>query len=404
MSMDRQKRVLMLGGSLAQVPSIKKAKEMGLYVITCDYLPNNPGHQFADEYYNVSTTDKEGVLEIAKTLHIDGVVCYASDPAAPTAAYVAESLGLPTSPYRSVDILCNKYKFRKFLKEHGFCTPNVVSSKDFEELFHEVQQLKFPVIIKPVDSSGSKGVSILTKIEEFEEAFNAAKHFSRDGRIIVEECVESIGAPLAGDAFSVNGKLAFWAFSDDHFDVNSNNPLAPVSETYPYTKSKIMQQRIVDEINRLLYLLDMKTVAYNIEVRIDANDSIYLMEVAPRNGGNGIPEVTKFATGVDMIEYTIKAALGMDCTDLQQKEVDGFWSTYMVHSNKAGKFVRIDIDEEYKKNNYVAFETGFMPGDEVIAFSGSNGAMGTMISKFSSYEEMMEKTYNFEKYVKVIVE
>ena len=118
----------MLGGSLAQVPSIKKAKEMGLYVITCDYLPGNPGHRFADEYYNVSTTDKEQVLELAKTLDLDGVVCYASDPAAPTAAYVAEALGLPTSPYRSVDILCNKYKFRKFLKEHGFCTPKIIYS------------------------------------------------------------------------------------------------------------------------------------------------------------------------------------------------------------------------------------------------------------------------------------
>lgn len=394
----------MLGGSLAQVPSIKKAKEMGLYVITCDYLPDNPGHRFADEYHNISTTDKDKVLQLAKTLDIDGVICYASDPAAPTAAYVAETLGLPTSPYRSVDILCNKYKYRDFLKEHGFCTPNMVSSTDYEVLCQEIKKLKFPVIIKPVDSSGSKGISKIKRIEELKEAFDVAKHFSRDGMIIVEECVESIGAPLAGDAFSVNGKLAFWAFSDDHFDVNSSNPLAPVSETYPYSKSKMMQQRIVDEINRLLALLDMKTVAYNIEARIDSNDNIYLMEVAPRNGGNGIPEVTKYATGVDMIEYTIKAAMGIDCSDLKQVDVDGFWSTYMVHSNKAGRFVRVDIGEEYKKNNLVEFETGFRPGDEVIAFSGSNGAMGTMISRFSSYEEMMEKTYNFEKYVNVVVE
>lgn len=402
--MNKQKRVLMLGGSLAQIPSIKKAKEMGLYVITCDYLPDNPGHKFADEYHNVSTTDKEKVLDLAKDLNIDGIVCYASDPAAPTAAYVAEALGLPTSPFKSVDILCNKFKFREFLKEHGFCAPNTVGSSDYDELYKGIQHLRFPVIIKPVDSSGSKGVSIITETSEFEDAYYAAKHFSRDGRVIVEECVESVGPPLAGDAFSVDGRLVFWAFSDDHFDVNSNNPLAPVSETYPYTKSKMMQRKIVDEINRLLGLLDMKSVAYNIEVRIDADDNVYLMEVAPRNGGNGIPEVTKYATGVDMIEYTIKAALGMDCSDMQQKEVNGFWSTYMVHSNKAGRFVRIDVDEEYLKNNYVEFETGFRPGDEIIAFSGSNGAMGTMISKFSSYEEMMEKTYNFEKYVKVVVE
>ena len=96
----------MLGGSLYQVYAIKEAVKMGYYVITCDYLPNNPGHQYAHEYYNVSTTDKEAIYELAKRLQVDGVVAYASDPAAPTAAYVCEKLGLPTSPY-SDDIWLN---------------------------------------------------------------------------------------------------------------------------------------------------------------------------------------------------------------------------------------------------------------------------------------------------------
>lgn len=98
----------MLGGSLYQVYAIKEAVKMGYYVITCDYLPNNPGHQYAHEYYNVSTTDKEAVYELAKRLQVDGVVAYASNPAAPTAAYVCEKLGLPTSPYTSVEILSQK--------------------------------------------------------------------------------------------------------------------------------------------------------------------------------------------------------------------------------------------------------------------------------------------------------
>ena len=96
------KKILMLGGTMQQIPIIKLAKEMGLYVITCDYAPENPGHKYADEYHNVSTTDVDGVLELAKELKIDGIVAYASDPAAPTAAYVAEKLGLPGNPYESV--------------------------------------------------------------------------------------------------------------------------------------------------------------------------------------------------------------------------------------------------------------------------------------------------------------
>ena len=98
----------MLGGSLYQVYAIKEAVRLGYYVITCDYLPSNPGHKYAHEYHNVSTTDKDAVLELARKLQVDGIVAYASDPAAPTAAYVCEKLGLPTSPYESVEILSKK--------------------------------------------------------------------------------------------------------------------------------------------------------------------------------------------------------------------------------------------------------------------------------------------------------
>ena len=153
------KKVLMLGGAPAQIPAIKKAKEMGLYVITCDYLPNNPGHAYADEYYNVSTTDKEEVLKLAQKLKIDGIVCYASDPSALTAAYVAENMGLPTSPYESVKTLSNKDLFRDFLSKNGFNTPKANGYSSVEEAIQELNEYKFPVIIKPVDSSGSKGVT-----------------------------------------------------------------------------------------------------------------------------------------------------------------------------------------------------------------------------------------------------
>ena len=96
----QSKRLLMLGGSMQQIPAIKQAKKMGHYVITCDYLPDNPGHQYSDEFYNVSTTDLEGVLALAKRLKIDGIeVAYASDWAAPTAAYVSEKLN-----YREIHI------------------------------------------------------------------------------------------------------------------------------------------------------------------------------------------------------------------------------------------------------------------------------------------------------------
>ena len=141
------KKILMLGGSLYQTYAIKEAKRLGYYVITCDYLPTNPGHKYADEYYNVSTIDKEAVLKLAMELKVDGVVAYASDPAAPTAAYVCEKLGLPTSPYQSVEILSNKDKFRDFLQKNGFNCPKAMGFTTYEEALAHIDGFQMPVMV-----------------------------------------------------------------------------------------------------------------------------------------------------------------------------------------------------------------------------------------------------------------
>ena len=152
----------MLGGSLYQTYAIKEAKRIGYYVITCDYLPDNPGHRFADEYHNVSTTDREAILALAQELQVDGIVAYASDPAAPTAAYVAEQMGLPTSPYKSVEILSNKDLFREYLWQNGFNCPKAMGFTTYEGALSHIDEFQLPVMVKPVDSSGSKGINKMT--------------------------------------------------------------------------------------------------------------------------------------------------------------------------------------------------------------------------------------------------
>ena len=141
------KKLLMLRGSSAQVVAIKKAKGLGYYVITADYLEDNPGHQFSDEYHNVSTTDKEAILNLAKSLHIDGVVCYISDPGIPTAAFVAENLNLPSFPYKSVEILSNKDMFRSFLKENNFNVPKAKGYTSLGEAKVDFHTFTMPVMI-----------------------------------------------------------------------------------------------------------------------------------------------------------------------------------------------------------------------------------------------------------------
>ena len=161
-----KKKLLLLGGSEAQLISIRKAKELGYYTVLCDFLPDNPSQYVADSFHLVSTTDKEAVLAVAKAEQIDGIVAYSSDPAAPTAAYVANILGLHGMDYNVVCHFCEKHLFREFLIKHNFNVPQSFEVKiPYELEAIDCSKLQFPVIVKPTDSSGSKGITVLENVE-----------------------------------------------------------------------------------------------------------------------------------------------------------------------------------------------------------------------------------------------
>lgn len=397
------KKLLMLGGSTSQVCAIKTAHDMGHYVVICDYLPDNPGQYVADEFYNISTTDKVAVLELAQRIKPDGVVCYASDPAAPTAAYVCEALGLPTNPYNSVEILSNKDKFREYLKENGFCVPYTESYTDFDNMKSSAGKFKFPVMVKPVDSSGSKGINKIYSIDEYKYAYDEAMKYSRCKKILVEEFIEKKGYQISGDGFAVDGKLQFRCFGNEFYGKHGIKEYVPLGECWPSILDEKMQQMIQEELQRLITSLGMKTGAYNIEVILDKDDNVYILELGARNGGSLIPQITKYATGVDMVEYTIKAALGEDCSDIKTQPVNGYWSNYMVHSRKSGQLVRVSLDDDIK-DNFVEFQTDFSEGDEITAFENSGHALGTMVFRYNSKEEMIDKIERLPDLVSVEVE
>ena len=394
----------MLGGMHTQIYAIKKAVEMGFYVITADYLPDNPGHKFAHESHNVSILDKEAVLELAKKLNIDGIVSYANELGVQTAAYVCEKLGLPTSPYKSVEILSNKDKFRAFLRDNGFNCPKAkgYGKDEVQMALNEISTFSLPIVVKPVDSSGCKGINILNDLSQLKEKIEYSLSVSRAKRFVIEEFVERDGYQLGGDGFSVNGELVFRCFSNSHFDAKLK--LIPFGESFPYIQTQEVKIKIHNEFQRLLTLLDMKSTAYNLEARINKNGEVFIMEVAPRNGGGYIPQVTKYATGVDMIEYTFKAATGMDCSDLKMVEPKGFWAVYEVHSLESGILKDIWMDDDFKTNNFVEIEMFRKIGDKIEAIVDESGSFGMMILKFASQEEMIEKMDNMHRWVKVVLE
>lgn len=399
------KKILLLGGSAQQVIAIETAKKMGYYTVLCDYLTDNPGQYVADKFYLASTTDKDKILEIAKEENVDGILAYASDPAAPTAAYVAEKLNLAGNPYESVEILCNKDKFRKFLSDNGFNTPKAHGYDNINEALQDIKNnvFKFPIIVKPVDSSGSKGVGRIDIDSDIEEKLSYAMSFSRGKRIIVEEFVEKYGYQIAGDGLSVNGKLVFRSFANDHFNPKCVNPFVPISASFPYNMPIEIHNKVHNEIQRLITLLHMNNCTYNFDMRIDKDYNVYLMEIAPRDGGNYIPQIIKYGTGIDLVEYSIKCAMKEEINNIDIKPFNGYYSYYAVHSLEDGILDKIDIRKDVLENNIVENHIIKKPGDKIEAFTGANTTLGCLLMKFDSLDEMIDMMDNSSNWIKVIL-
>lgn len=396
------KRLMLLGGSHQQMPPIEYARSRGYYTILCDCLSDNPGQHIADKFYPVSTTDKEAVLQIAQDEKIDGILAYASDPAAPTAAYTAENLGLPTSPYRSVNILSNKDLYREFLAQHSFCTPRAKGYSSLESAMSELLMFRLPVLVKPVDSSGSKGVSLVGSQVELSAAVASALSFSRCKRFIIEEYVEIDGCQVAGDGFSVDGKLIFRLFGNDHFYAGNINPFVPVSASFPSLLPEKVQNKIHDEIERLLKLLGMKTGAYNFDIRVDKNQNVYLMEVAPRNGGCYIPKVIDHAVGVDLTAISVEAALGNSIGEIKPQKMNGCWAYFSLYSEKKGILGSINFCAGIEKNIVEAHYTKKI-GDTVDTYSASNSSLGILIMRFDNIDEMLATVNYPQNWLHIVI-
>ena len=147
----------------------------------------------------------------------------------------------------------------------------------------------------------------------------------------------------------------------------------------------------------------MKSTAYNVEAIYGTDGKVYILELGARSGGSLIPQITALATGVDMVPYVIKAALGEDCSDLKMAPVKGFWSNYMAHANENGKYAGIEYDEEFKKNNLVDFVTDIKEGDPVHKYRDAQDCVGELLLKYDSAEQMNDIIENMDKYVKIMV-
>lgn len=386
------------------LPVIEAAHKQGYYVITADYLPDNIAHKYSDEYVNVSIVDKDAVLKVAREKQIDGIISFAVDPGVVSAAYVQEQMGLPSmGPYESVVILQNKDKFRKFLAYNGFNVPKAKGYSTKEEALRDTEWLRFPMIVKPTDSAGSKGVTRLDRIEDYSMALDEAFDKSIIGNVIVEEFIEKLGCSSDTDSFLLDGELRFVSFNAQRFDADAVNPYTPAAYSWPSTFTKEQETYLTSELQRLLSLLHMKTSVFNIETRVSVDGTPYIMECTPRGGGNRLCEMLRYATGVDLITAQVRAAVGDKVENVEQGEYDGHWAEVILHAEKEGVYSNLIVDEIYR-DNIVDIDLWVERGDHVLGFNGANDAIGTLKMCFDEKDAMLEFINNVHRYVTIEVE
>jgi carbamoylphosphate synthase large subunit len=400
----KQKKLMLLGGIRYLLPVIKVAHEQGYYVITADYLPDNIAHRYSDEYVNVSIIDKEAVLKVAREKRIDGIMSFGVDPGVVAASYVQNKMGLPSfGPFESVEILQNKDKFRMFLSRNGFNVPQAKGFDSVEAAMQEIYWYPWPVIVKPTDAAGSKGVTRVDKAEDLKPALEYAMEHSISGHIIVEEFIDKQGCSSDTDSFSEDGKLKFVSFCAQRFDAEATNPYTPAAYSWPSTFTKEQEEYLTSEIQRLITLLNLKTSVYNIETRVGTNGKPYIMELTPRGGGNRLCEMLRYATGVDMITAITRAMVGDPILEpIEQKPYNGHWAEIILHADKDGVFDHLEISKDLPAE-IVEEDLWVVKGDKVEGFEGANNAIGTLVLKFQTAEELEKAITNQRDWLKVVV-
>ena len=401
----KQKKLMLLGGIRYLLPVIKAAHKHNIHVITVDYIPDNIAHKYSDEFHNLSILDKDAVLQLAQELKIDGIMSFGVDPGVVTAAFVAEKMNLPFQcSYEAACILQDKSRFRQFLREHNFNVPNAKGYICIEEALKDIDYYHWPVIVKPVDSAGSKGVSRVDTPEALLEAVSYALSEAHNGHFIIEDFLDKKGCSSDSDCFSINGKLAFCSFSDQKFDLDADNPYTPAAYSWPSTMPKYAKEELTNELQRLMTLLHVKTGVYNVETRLCTNGKPYIMELSPRGGGNRLSEMLRYITHTDLIDNAVLNAVGEKIEEIQQPCYDGCLAEIILHSDKSGIFRKLIIDKEFEKQFVIEKDLWVENGDKVEGFTGANKAIGTLALHFSSHQELEENVQYYKNKITIIVD
>ena len=370
------KKIMILGAGEMQVPIIQKAVELSIYTIVVDYDPKAPGFRIADKPVLLSTNDYENIIILAQNENIDGILT-TSDFPVNIVAKVSNELSLPAMSVNVAAICTNKYLQREFFNQFKINAPKY-------KLIEDITELKrinyFPVVIKPVDSSASRGVKMVNNLDELEKQFQKSKEFSKQGKVIVEEFIP--GREFSVETITQKGITNIIAITEKNIESSKKGFFVEDSHIIPARICKKEFKVISDEVINAINKLKINNSPTHTEVILNGN-GVFIVEIACRLGGDFITsDLVPLSSGVNMLENLLDLALGKDINiNPEFKKVSSIQFLNNKNYQNCVKFV------EQGNNTIIRSEIKEYHNNEI---SSSFDRMGYLILQTNDMLEMEE--------------
>ncbi len=376
------KKILIIGASILQLPAILKAKQKGFYVLVVDFNPNAVGIPYADEYFNISTTDIDGIIELAKKYNPNAIMTLATDMPMRAIAAATEAINLPGISYETAIKATDKGEMIKTFKENNIESPWYFITDREEEL--NKLTIKYPCIMKPVDSSGSRGVILVNKESEVEKAFRYSQQCSKNGNVIIEEYMT--GKEVSVEILTIEGVPNVLAVTDK---ITTGQPYFVEMGHIQQSSLPISSvEKIKDLAIRAVKAIGIITGPAHVEIMM-TEEGPKVIELGARMGGDCITShLVELATGIDMVGETIELLCG-NKVDITPKIDKGSAILYLKAEEGIIKEI-VGIEEAIEIEGVKVIEITKNIGDKVSSIKSSVDRIGFIIAQGENSREALE--------------